>query len=255
MARPVKNTVDYFPHYCNHGKTIFILEKQFGNNGYAIWFKTLELLANTKNHYIDLRDESFWEFFVAKMGVSGTETKNVLILLSKLGAIDKELWQKRVIWSENFIKNISDAYKKRGQEIPPKPVIGTETAISDTETPISCHDNTQSKVDNTILNNSKKNILAANAAREIFNYNTTLENWIKGNNKMYSLIGKFFRYKKLIFETREQMNAAAKRHLRAAKDLQFFTNEQIDESLSKITQKENLKDEFTLDTILKYITK
>lgn len=106
-------------------------------------------------------------------------------------------------------------------------------------------------------NNKKneKNTLAANAAGEIFNYNATLKNWIEGNNKIYSLIGKFFSYKELTFKTREQMQTAAKRHLRAAKDLQFFTDEQIDESLNKITQKENLKNEFTLDTILKYLTK
>jgi len=45
MARPNKQGVDYFPHFVNHGKTMFILEEKFGNNGYAFWFKLLELLG------------------------------------------------------------------------------------------------------------------------------------------------------------------------------------------------------------------
>ena len=35
MARPKKQTVDYFPHFVKGGRTIFILENKFGNDGYA----------------------------------------------------------------------------------------------------------------------------------------------------------------------------------------------------------------------------
>ena len=66
MARPKKQTVDYFPHIANSGKTIFILENQFGNDGYAFWFKTLELLATTDGHVIDTGNPSEWEFLIAK---------------------------------------------------------------------------------------------------------------------------------------------------------------------------------------------
>ena len=47
MARPAKLTVDYFPHIINQGKTIFIIENNYGNDGYAFWFKLLELLGAT----------------------------------------------------------------------------------------------------------------------------------------------------------------------------------------------------------------
>ena len=48
MTRPKKQTVDYFPHSCNHKKTIYILEERYGNNGYSFWFKLLEMLGNTE---------------------------------------------------------------------------------------------------------------------------------------------------------------------------------------------------------------
>jgi hypothetical protein len=48
MARPTKQTVDYFPHDCHHGQTIYILEKRFGNDGYAFWFNLLELLGSSE---------------------------------------------------------------------------------------------------------------------------------------------------------------------------------------------------------------
>ena len=45
MARPAKTSVDYFPHMAHSGKTIAILEARWGNDGYAFWFKLLELLG------------------------------------------------------------------------------------------------------------------------------------------------------------------------------------------------------------------
>ena len=59
-GRKNKYTVDYFPHYCRgqESKTMFILENKFGLIGYAVWYKTLELLGKTENHYIDLRDDT-----------------------------------------------------------------------------------------------------------------------------------------------------------------------------------------------------
>lgn len=112
-GRKDKNTVDYFPHYVNHGKTLFILESKYGLEGYAAWFKILEMLGKSENHYIDCRDESDWEFMCAKIPLMHTEMHEYLNLCAKLGAINAELWGKKVIYSENFVKNISDAYKRR----------------------------------------------------------------------------------------------------------------------------------------------
>jgi hypothetical protein len=113
MPRKDKNTVDYFPHDVNHGKTMFILESKFGLEGYAAWFKILENLGKSENHYIDCRDDTDWEFMQAKIGLMHTSLQEILDLLAKLNAIHPELWSKRIIWSGNFIKNIQAVYDRR----------------------------------------------------------------------------------------------------------------------------------------------
>ncbi len=154
MTRPNKNTVDYFPHYCNHGKTIFILQRKFGNNGYAVWFKTLECLGKSDNHVLDLRNCDDWEFYVAEMGVSDAEINQILDLLAKLKAIDQELWENKVIWCNNFIKNIADVYKKRNNDLPKKPVLDSDNLVSVTENEVSDIDNPQSIVKESKVNKS-----------------------------------------------------------------------------------------------------
>ena len=113
MARPKKQTVDYFPHYVNSGKTLFILEKRYENNGYAFWFKVLELLGSTNGHIIDSRNPDEWEFLLAKTLVSDSLAREMLDLLAKLNAIDVELWNVGIIWGTNFVENVADVYKNR----------------------------------------------------------------------------------------------------------------------------------------------
>lgn len=114
-GRKNKYTVDYFPHYCkgNESKTIFILENKFGLKGYAIWFKTLELLGKSEYHYIDLREETDLLFLISKMRITEQELNDIYDLLSKLKAIDEFLWNHKIVFSENFINNIEDAYVRR----------------------------------------------------------------------------------------------------------------------------------------------
>lgn len=113
MGRKDKFTVDYFPHNCNHGKTIFILENRFGNDGYAVWFKTLEIIGASKNHFFDCRNTADWEFMSAKMQVEPERLQQIYDLLASLDAIDKDLWRERIIRSQNFIDNLTDVYSRR----------------------------------------------------------------------------------------------------------------------------------------------
>ena len=48
-----KRSCDYFPHTAKPGQTVAILESEFGIQGYAAWFKLLELLTSADDHYID----------------------------------------------------------------------------------------------------------------------------------------------------------------------------------------------------------
>ena len=139
MARPIKNTVDYFPHIIKNGKTIFILESKFGNDGYAFWFKLLELLGSSDNHVYDFNNSVDWEFLIAKTNVSEEKVTEILKTLVDVEAIDRELLKNKVIWCENFVKGIEDVYRKRKQNRPQKPVIDdgnpSTPVVSVAETP------------------------------------------------------------------------------------------------------------------------
>jgi hypothetical protein len=164
MARPSKNTVDYFPHICKHGKTLYIIESHFGNDGYAFWFKLLECLGASENHYINCNLVDAWEYLQAKVKLSEDICTKILDKLAKLEAIDPDLWCGKIIYSQNFVDNIADAYKKRNTELVTKielmeeltqflPPKTNQNGQVDT---VSVDGKPQSKVKKSKVDNSKK---------------------------------------------------------------------------------------------------
>ena len=143
MARPTKATVDYFPHDTKHGKTIFILKSKYGNDGYAAWFQILEILGHTEGHQFDCSAPENQEYLSAYLLVDWQKCCDILDTLSKLGAIDADLWSQKLIWSDNFMSRISEAYKKRTALPPDKPQFKT---VSGGGNSISGDGNPQSKV-------------------------------------------------------------------------------------------------------------
>jgi DnaD/phage-associated family protein len=170
MARPQKQTVDYFPHYVTHGKTMFILEQRFKNDGYAFWFKLLETLGGAKGHIIDCSNDGVWEFLQAKTHLDDKTCTEILNKLATLQAIDTELWQeKKIVWCQNFVDGIADVYRNRRIGIPVKPSFyngkPTDEAVSTTE-------NTQSKGNDNKLNDNRLE-----------------ESILNNNEKIYTLYG------------------------------------------------------------------
>ena len=167
MGRPLKQGVDYFPHMCSHGKTIYILEQRWGNDGYAFWFKLLELLGSTEGHVLDAENTATREFLAAKTRLSVEQCYEILDLLADLDAIDQELWKKHhVIWCQNFVDHLESVYKKRGTEIPVKPSFCDENSSIDD---VSVTESTQSKVKESKVNKirvkeKELNTLSANAS-------------------------------------------------------------------------------------------
>jgi len=168
MARPRKCTVDYFPHDCQHKQTMFIVENRHGNDGYAFWFKLLELLGSTEGHFIDCRNEVTREFLQAKTRLDWSLCSELLDLLAKLGAIDLDLWKIQVVWSDNFLSRIKDVYGNRKVEIPTKPSFYEQKP---TEAVVSTADNPQTKVKemkgNKIKEDSSTEINSVKPARNI----------------------------------------------------------------------------------------
>ena len=162
-GRKDKHTVEYFPHYCSGKKTVFILERKYGNDGYAVWFKTLEVLGASERHYFDCRETDQWEYFSAKMNVDESRCREIMDTLAKLDTISNKLWDNGIIFSENFVKNIAYVYEKRKSDPIISEVIllrefgflkneNEETGISGSEIELpenKCHEMGISGVENT----------------------------------------------------------------------------------------------------------
>jgi len=168
MARIQQDTVQYFPHdiAASDGDTMTIIEANFGNDGYAFWFKLLEKLGRTPGHYIDCNNTVKMDLLSAKSHITTSNAITILEMLCQLGAIDKELWQNRVIWSQHFVDNVQDVYTNRKRTAPAKPVITSSNPITNSSNSTDTHDekittskSTQSKVKESKTNKSKgKNI-------------------------------------------------------------------------------------------------
>ncbi len=167
MARPTKQTVDYFPHDANasSGDTLTILQRRWGNDGYAFWFKLLERLCSTDGHFIDCRNPVKWELLLAITGFPPVDSEELMSLLADIEAIDKELWvNSRIIWCQKLIDNLAGVYTNRRCEVPQKPVSTDNNLVSTPNNPakgelsaLTTAHNRQSKVNKSKVNNSKLN--------------------------------------------------------------------------------------------------
>jgi len=122
VGRSNKQTADYFPHYVGRQSvTRFILEKNWGNNGYAFWFKLLELLCSRDGHYYDCWPAASWDYPLENTSVPAEMAEEILRTLADSGKIDRELWDYcRVIWVPSLIRNLQDLYSKR-TTVPQRP--------------------------------------------------------------------------------------------------------------------------------------
>lgn len=122
MGRAIRTNVDYFPCNCKDGKTLFILESRWGNNGFCLFYRLWKRLGDADFHFIDLRKVDNYEYFIAQMKISEPEILEMLDKLAVLGVIDPELWAERILWSDSFVEDIKDVWIKRNKMIPQKPL-------------------------------------------------------------------------------------------------------------------------------------
>lgn len=117
MARPERNNVDYFPFYCEDGKKMFYLEETYGNDGFATFVKILRELAKTDFHYLDLSKTTTMMFLSAKCKIQQKTLESIINDLVDLQKFDSVLWnENKIIWCQDFVDSIQDAYKKRNNK-------------------------------------------------------------------------------------------------------------------------------------------
>ena len=164
--RPEKKTVDYFPHQCKHGKTMRILKNRFGNDGCAFWWTLLEVLGSTEGHCYDCSDALNWEYFISESLIEPEKAEKIMELLSKLEAIDKELWEKRrIIWCQNFIDNLKELYRRRNTDVPERPLLNNNR-VNDGRNKVNDGRKPQSRVDK--IEEDKKKIYVAVSLLSLF---------------------------------------------------------------------------------------
>ena len=136
------------------------LENEYGNDGYATWFKILEQLGKEDHHFIHLGNDidtlMLADFCIPKLFNDHqfkTREKLLLAIISdlvKLGILHRELWEKyKIIWCQEFADSLKYVYDKRGSSAPSIKAIRTVKGISVTETTFSEEETTISVADNT----------------------------------------------------------------------------------------------------------
>jgi hypothetical protein len=136
MGRSIKHTVEYFSHDANasQGKTLTILENNYGIAGYAAWFKLLEVLSTVDNHIFTCRNLEDREYLAARLKLKVQDLDSILGKMAELDAIDKDLWKHGIIWSQNFVLRLKSVYDNRRQPLPTRPSFNISTPNLQTET-------------------------------------------------------------------------------------------------------------------------
>ena len=123
MGRPNKKGLDFFRHYAKiQGKTMDTLQSIYGNDGYAFWFKILEVLAQQEGLFYDCNSTANWRYLSANARLTCEKAEEIMGILCDLEAIDVQLWkERRIIWVQKFTDSVEDVFRKRGAETPVKP--------------------------------------------------------------------------------------------------------------------------------------
>lgn len=123
MPRTKAAGVLYFPHACDQdGKSMYIIEGKYGNDGYSLWFKLLERLGKQAGLFLDLGDTAEAEYLAAKAHIETSRMYDIVSTMARIGMIDSELWTtSKTIWSASLVKKVAEVYNKRRCPIPQKP--------------------------------------------------------------------------------------------------------------------------------------
>ena len=134
MGRLRKQAVESFQHSAGANPTVSNLEYEWGNDGYAFWYKLQELLCRSDGHYYDCNAPGNMESLAFLSHLEEEKAEKILSKLAKLNEIDRDLWEKkRVIWCQSLVDGLQRTYSKRANDLPTKPELSQFEAQEEPE--------------------------------------------------------------------------------------------------------------------------
>lgn len=148
VGRPKSKNVPYFPHYSEGTTELHYLENVYGAEGYRAFYRLLELLTKTNDHYIELKTEAQILTFRYSMKVEKEVLDKAIEYLVEMKVIDNHMYhEENIIWIPDLVDCFKLVYYKRGRKSPEK--VGNKI-VSDTR---NSH---YSTVTNKVTNQTKK---------------------------------------------------------------------------------------------------
>lgn len=114
MARPEKQTADYFPFYVKDGRTLTVLQHKHGLAGIGFFTNLMRILTSTPKHYINLNDDSDIVYFSARIGCDDSEVETYLETMFQTRKLSRQLWDEyHVLFCQDLVDTLQTLYDKR----------------------------------------------------------------------------------------------------------------------------------------------
>ncbi|MDY7027966.1 MAG: DUF4373 domain-containing protein [Spirochaetota bacterium] len=129
MANKIKDTVEYFPFFVKHGRTLFVLQNKYGLAGIGFFTQIMRWLAQSPGHYYPYNDDFDKDRLNQYCGLTETDVRVMIGDMVKTGKLDSQLWEQRgVIYSADFVDELSELYRRRKKELPTRDKVIRDTA-------------------------------------------------------------------------------------------------------------------------------
>jgi len=148
MANKIKETVEFFPFFVKNGRTLYVLQNKYGLAGIGFFTQMLRWLAQSPGHFYAYVDDFDKDRFNQYCGLNETDIRVMIGDMVRTGKVDRELWEDRgVIYSADFVEELSELYRKRKTELPTKERVMAETASICRNIPALCSKNEEKEGD------------------------------------------------------------------------------------------------------------
>lgn len=114
MARPLDDGIEFFSIKTKPDKLEKALIKKFSNSGFAVYYRTLRLLAESNFGELDCSNELLHDSYAESTGVTVKEWMNILSYSANIGLFDKNKWEKhKLLVSSDITEQLARILKTR----------------------------------------------------------------------------------------------------------------------------------------------